>query len=323
MDANLILQGLGAWLLAPMQFFSFLGTEQFYLFIAPALLWCLDAGLGLRLGLGLMVSASVNSILKLVFHSPRPYWINERVQALAAETSFGIPSGHAQNAVVVWGILAAWIRKTWVWVVAILLMLMIGLSRLYLGVHFLGDVVVGWLVGGLILWAFLRLERPVLARLVQFPVGGQILAALIASLLLIFLGVVARLPLSGWSVPDVWVTLASRAPDAEPLDPLSLSRLVSQAGTFFGLAMGGILLKQLGWFDARGPALQRVLRYLIGLAGVLVLYIGLGPILPRGEALVPYLLRYLFYALIGLWVTLVSPQLFIRLNLAKKGSPLC
>ena len=319
MDGNLILQGLGTWLLAPMQFFSFLGTEQFYLFIAPGILWCLDAGLGLRLGLGLAISSSVNSILKPVFHSPRPYWISERVEALAAETSFGIPSGHAQNAVVVWGLLAAWIKKTWAWIVAIFLMLMIGLSRLYLGVHFLGDVLAGWLIGALILWAILRLERPTLTWLSRYPIGGQILAALIASLVLILIGILTRLPLSGWSVPEAWATLAARAPNAEALEPLALSGLVSQAGVFFGMALGGILLKQLGWFDARGPALHRVVRYLIGLVGVLAIYTVLGAVFPGDEGLVALMLRYLRYALIGLWVAYAAPWLFLRLNLAKTG----
>jgi membrane-associated phospholipid phosphatase len=319
MDANLILQGLGMWLLAPMQFFSFLGTEQFFLFIAPALFWCIDAGLGLRMGLGLSISVSLNSILKLAFHSPRPYWVNPSVQPMAAETSFGLPSAHAQNAVVVWGLLAAWIKKTWAWVLAILIMLMIGLSRIYLGVHFLGDVLAGWLVGALILWAFLRLERPLLAWLARLPVSGQILAALIASLALILLGALVRLPLSGWTVPDSWATLAARAPEARPLEPLALSSLFSQAGVFFGLALGGILLKRGGWFDARGPALQRVLRYLIGLVGVMSIYLLLGALFPRGEALIPYLLRYLRYALIGLWIAFIAPWLFIRLKLARPG----
>jgi len=316
MDANLIMQGLGTWLLTPMELFSFLGTEPFYLFIAPALLWCLDAGLGLRMGLGLSISSSVNSILKLAFHSPRPYWVSERVQALAAETSFGIPSGHAQNAVVVWGLLVAWINNTWAWIVAILLMLMIGLSRLYLGVHFLGDVLIGWLVGALILWAFLHLERPILAWLNPRPVSQQILAALIASLGLVLLGVLARAALGDWQTPQAWVTLAARAPEAEPIAPLALSGLVSQAGVFFGLALGGILLKQRGWFDAGGPALQRLLRYLIGLVGILIIYLALGAIFPRGESLIPYLLRYLRYGLIGLWIAFVAPWLFIRLKLA-------
>lgn len=317
MDANLILQSLGAWLLAPMSFFSFLGTEQFYLFIAPALLWCLDAGLGLRLGLGLSISASLNAVLKLAFHSPRPYWVSERVLVLATETSFGIPSGHAQNAVVVWGLLAAWIHKTWAWVVAIFLMLMIGLSRLYLGVHFLGDVLAGWLVGGLILWAILRLERPTLAWLGRRSVSQQILAALAASLVMVVLGALMRTALGDWQTPEAWNTLAMRAPEAEPIAPLALSGLVSQAGVFFGLALGGILLNRAGWFYAGGPALQRVLRYLIGLVGVFILYLGLGAIFPRGESVVPYLLRYLRYGLIGLWIAYLAPWLFIRLRLAR------
>jgi hypothetical protein len=95
--------------------------------------------------------------------------------------------------------------------------------------------------------------------------------------------------------------------------------LVSQAGVFFGLAMGGILLKRHGWFDARGPAFHRVLRYLLGLAGVLAIYSVLGAIFPGGDAIVPYLLRYLRYALIGLWIAYAAPWLFIRLNLAKPG----
>jgi membrane-associated phospholipid phosphatase len=315
MDANLILQSLGAWLLAPMQFFSFLGTEQFYLFVAPALLWCLDASLGLRLGLGLAVSSSVNSILKLVFNSPRPYWVSERVQAYAYETSFGLPSGHAQNAVVVWGLLAAWIKRTWAWIAAILLMLMIGLSRLYLGVHFLGDVLAGWLVGALILWAFLRLERPVLAWLTRRSITQQALAALGFSLLLVLLGYLARAALGDWQTPAAWVTLALRAPEAEPPNPLALSGLVSQAGVFFGLALGGILLKQQGWYNAGGPVLQRLLRYLVGLAGVLAIHTLLGAVFPHGEDLVAYALRYVRYALIGLWIAYLAPRLFIRLKL--------
>jgi hypothetical protein len=95
--------------------------------------------------------------------------------------------------------------------------------------------------------------------------------------------------------------------------------LFSQAGVFFGLALGGILLKRGGWFDARGPALQRVLRYLIGLVGVMSIYLLLGALFPRGEALIPYLLRYLRYALIGLWIAFIAPWLFIRLKLARPG----
>ena len=111
---------------SPMQLFSFLGSEEFYLFIAPFLYWCIDQSLGLRLAIGLMVSNWINLCLKQVLLLPRPYWISRQVNAWASESSFSLPSGHAQNAVVVWGLLAASVRRWWCWLLAIFLIFMIG-----------------------------------------------------------------------------------------------------------------------------------------------------------------------------------------------------
>jgi len=103
---NLWLQNLGDWLYLPMQFFTFMGYQEFYLLFIPIIYWCLEPKMGIRLGVGLMCSAALNGILKLTFHSPRPYWVDQRVRALSTESSFGMPSGHAQNSVVFWGLLA-------------------------------------------------------------------------------------------------------------------------------------------------------------------------------------------------------------------------
>ena len=100
-------QGLGAWLIAPMQLFTFLGREEFYLLLLPILYWCVSATLGLRVGMILLLSAGLNDLLKMAFALPRPYWVDPTVRALSPETSFGIPSGHAQNAVAVWGVIAS------------------------------------------------------------------------------------------------------------------------------------------------------------------------------------------------------------------------
>ncbi len=86
------LQGLGEGLKAPMQLFTFLGTEEFFLVVMPAILWCLDAALGIRLGFILLASDGLNGTLKLAFGWPRPYWVSDQVRALASESSFGIPS---------------------------------------------------------------------------------------------------------------------------------------------------------------------------------------------------------------------------------------
>ncbi|MBV9467811.1 MAG: phosphatase PAP2 family protein, partial [Abitibacteriaceae bacterium] len=152
----IFLQSVGHWPRPLMLFFSFLGTEYFYLLIMPALLWCVDARLGVRLGILFLLSASFNSILKLVFHAPRPFWLERKAGGFEFESSFGIPSGHAQNSMAVWGFLAAKQRVGKVW--AAVIIFLIGLSRLYLGVHFPTDVLAGWVIGGALLWAFLRYE---------------------------------------------------------------------------------------------------------------------------------------------------------------------
>lgn len=154
-------QALGDWLVTPMRFFSFLGTEEFYILIMPILYWCLDASLGIRVGTIMLLSSGLNFIFKLPFTSPRPYWVSAEVKALWAEYSFGLPSGHAQQAIAVWGSIAAYLRRGWAWAIALFLMLLIGLSRAYLGAHFLQDVFAGWLIGGLLLWLFLRFWDPI------------------------------------------------------------------------------------------------------------------------------------------------------------------
>jgi membrane-associated phospholipid phosphatase len=125
------------------------------------MVWCVDASLGLRMGLVLLTSASLNSLLKLAVGWPRPYWVSDQVTAYAYEGSFGLPSGHAQNSMALWGRMAAGLRRR-SWVIGLgLLIFLISLSRLYLGVHFPSDVLAGWLAGGIVLALFLVLEKPV------------------------------------------------------------------------------------------------------------------------------------------------------------------
>ena len=71
------IQSLGSWLDAPMVFFSFLGTENFFLLALPLIYWCIDASLGIRVGFILLTSVYLNGIFKLWFAGPRPYWVSD------------------------------------------------------------------------------------------------------------------------------------------------------------------------------------------------------------------------------------------------------
>jgi membrane-associated phospholipid phosphatase len=318
-------QGLGNWLALPMRFFTFLGSEEFFLLVFPALYWSINAGLGVRVGAILLISNGLNDMLKLVFSGPRPYWFSSQVKALAFETSFGVPSGHAQNAVATWGTLAAYIKRPWAWVIALALILLVGLSRIYLGVHFPHDVLLGWLIGAALLWAFLRFSDPLTAWLKGKSLGVQIGLALALSILMLAASFMAFAALQSWVLPAEWaanVQSAGAGPDEVPT-PINVENSVSGAGAIFGFLAGLAWITAQGGFSTEGKAWQRVARYVIGLVGLLILWYGLGRVFPRDASFLAYVLRYLRYALVGAWITAGAPYLFLLFKLAiKKHSKL-
>ena len=311
------LQGLGSWLTVPMQLLSFLGTEQFFLAVLPAIYWCVDAALGLRVGIILLLSTSLDSAIKLAIHGPRPYWYSSKVKQLATETTFGAPSDHAETAAGVWGMVASGVKKKWAWWVAGILIFLIGLSRIVLGVHFPHDVLLGWVIGGLLLWLVLHFWEAIAGWIRGMTLGGQVLTAFLTSLTLILIGLVPFLwlKLSLWQPPQAWSGYAGSA--------VTLSGVITSAGIFFGFLAGLAWFNRLGGFSPAGPLWKRILRYVLGLAGVLVFYVGLnklfGMIVPDSEALLPYILRYLRYMLVGGWVSLGAPWVFLRLGLVEKN----
>jgi undecaprenyl-diphosphatase len=95
--------------------------------------------------------AVLETLLKLGFARPRP----ELVSHLVDVTSFSFPSGHATMATITYltlGVLVARVQdrrrmKLYLLAVAILVALIVGISRVYLGVHWPTDVLAGWCVG--------------------------------------------------------------------------------------------------------------------------------------------------------------------------------
>jgi hypothetical protein len=299
-----------------MQVVTYLGNKEFYILLVPTVLWCFDALLGFRIGLLLLTSGSINNLMKIVIGFPRPYWVDKNIKAFDWRPTYGVPSGHSQNALTVWGGIAIWLRKRWLTISAVLLILLISLSRLVLGVHFPTDILGGWLLGAIVLVCFIRFERPIAVRIRRLKPAAQILVALIVSLAFIGLGMAVTALTPDRTIPDAWVQTAFEAQPEGAVDPRNLDELVSASAALFGVAAGGVLLFRWGKFDARGPWKQRALRYLVGVVGLLVFYFGLKLIFPDDESLLDYALRFVRYAAVGFWASYGAPRLFVRLGLA-------
>jgi membrane-associated phospholipid phosphatase len=310
---------VGDWLIAPMRFFSNLGNEEFFLLVLPLIYWSVDSALGLRVGFILVTSNLFNYVGKLIFAGPRPYWVSSHIRALwSTETSFGVPSGHAQLTMSVWGMFAVYARRTWFWVVSILIIFLIGFSRIFLGAHFPHDVIIGWLLGAVILWAFVQFWEPVGEWVGKKTLSLQILIAFIVSLIFIAVGFGTWTLRSDYRIPETWASNAQLA-GAELPDPVDPNSTFTSAGTFFGLAAGAAWLMSTGGYEASGTGGQRVIRYIIGLIGVLIFYMGLGAVFPHGDGFIFYLLRYIRYALVGWWVGGGAPWVFVRFKLAERA----
>ncbi|GAB4580339.1 MAG: phosphatase PAP2 family protein [Anaerolineales bacterium] len=318
----LSLQSLGDALVGPMNLFTFLGNEDFYLLLFPFLYWCVECQLGIRMGVYLVLSIGMNELLKVGFHDPRPYWYDAQVRLLTgAEFSFGIPSGHAQNSVVIWSGLAAQIRRGWAWGGAVLLALLIGFSRIYLGVHFPTDVFLGWGLGGLVLLLAISLEKPILEGFRKYaPTSRMMIYFALALGFILADAVVIQAVNSGFAIPVEWVENARRAaPNEALIAPLSLSGMVTIMAAAFGFLAGVEWLNGRGGFNTQGTWLTRAGRFAIGIIGVMVLRYGLDAVfslIAEDLSLLGYVLRFVRYGTIGFWMSALAPLLFIRLKLA-------
>lgn len=272
-------------LTALMRGLTFLGSEYVYLVLLPFVYWCVDEKKGFRLSMAVIASTGLNAALKAAFKLPRPFHVDPGV-GIITERNFGLPSGHAQMSLTLWWIIASWGRRKWLYGLAALVSLLVGFSRLYLGVHFHLDLLAGWLLGGLVLVVYFLAAPRLEALLLRGGLRLQLITAAMAALLMNAL----------------------------------LPGETGLGASLLGMGGGYALMARYVGFSASGGCggwkrpLFLAVRFGIGSAGTALLYLALRPLIPPGDRL----LSFCHVALTLLWVSAGAPALFVRLGIARK-----
>ena len=130
------------------QYITWLGYSDFLFLFIPFCYWFCDRKIYGALPQFVFISALVNSLAKSFFQDPRPDnslnidpWLNN------FDPSFGFPSGHAHLAVVIWGFIFLKSNNIFIKALAMFLLVSVSFSRIYLGVHDIGDVIGGIILG--------------------------------------------------------------------------------------------------------------------------------------------------------------------------------
>ncbi len=306
-------QALGGWLKWPMLVFTFLGDEHFYLIALPLVYWCFHKNLGADLGILLVLSSFTNTGLKSLFKHARPFWEAPALK-LSDASSFSTPSGHAQNSAALFGQAARFVadrRRGWIGAVLLaLLIALVALSRVYLAAHFPGDVLWGAAVG-LGLLALYAALKPVLLPWLRRAsrVTHLLLALATATAIIALVAAVLAIPF------DVGSRFGELYAEAES-DALADAATV--AGLAFGLWIGLVLESRHVRFSVAGPWPQRAARYLAGLVGLFVIWMGLRRLLPQEPLWLGLILRTIRYGLAMLWAIALWPWLFVRFGLGSR-----
>lgn len=270
----------------PFKALTLMGNEMFYLVFFPLVYWCVDRRVGARLIILFLLSSSTNAVAKQLAGQPRPFEYDPTVQRLWPAGGKGFPSGHTQSAVVIWGYLACQFRKTWFRVVGGSLIVLIPLSRVYLGVHFPTDLLGGYLLGGALLVLYLRFQPVVEAWLAFRKIGIQLVAALaLPSLILL-------------------------------LSPHIEAYQIKTAAALTGMGVGFVLERRWVRFDSGGIGWKRALRFLSGILVMVVFREGLGLLATAAEYESAF--RFVRYLFLGLGGSLIAPWLFVSVGLAEK-----
>lgn len=287
---------------------SFFGGADGYILLAALIYVAWNKKLAIRLSVLVLLTMALNGILKMAIKNPRPFiregtwlkkWAVSPKSATALAAEYSTPSGHAMASSAFYSYLYALVKNQWIRVAAIIVIVVIGFSRPYLGVHYVEDVLIGWLIGLTLALVFIRYDDALAAAWRRLSYILQI-AVTVAGSLALWVVVVA---LNGGRT--------DRPPDA----------MIDYAGFLTGIVLARPLEESKVNFDPRSSSfLTKILRYLLTVAMILFTLLFLNKafgLIADRSTLLGNLLEYLRLTALGFVTIFLAPLLFTRIGWAK------
>ena len=280
------------WLDTVMAAITHLGEETVFMVAALFVFWCVSKRHGYYLLAIGFAGTVLNQFLKLLFRIPRPWVLDSNFtiveSARAQATGYSFPSGHSQNAIGTFGGIARFTRRKWVRVAAIVVAVLVPLSRMYLGVHTPLDVGVAAVIAVALVFALYPLMERSDSR---HGVMGAVLAVMLA-------------------LAVGYLLFVSLYPFPADVDAANLASGVENAWKLLGATVGMLV----GWwldvrfihFDTRAVWYVQLIKLVGGLALLLGIRAALAAALGAGAGgAVRYGVMVLFAA--AVWPMVFAP----------------
>ena len=262
---------------------SAVGEQTFVIAVMLYILWNVDKNKGFSICSSLLFSVAVMGTLKAIVRAPRPFQVLESIEGkrLATATGYSFPSGHTTTAASFYSALAFAFKKRKLSIFCAIMILLVGLSRLYLGVHWPIDVFGGLVLGisiSLLAYEKFSLLYEDKKKLYSFS---------------LFVGILT------FVVSAVMATLLN----LNRVDPVAFTDLMKTLALAGGGYLGFALEMKKIKYRIEGTLAKKLLRFFLGMVGVLIIM--------SLKALIPETMYYLGsfcrYAFLGFWATGLYP----------------
>ncbi|MBY0758398.1 phosphatase PAP2 family protein [Sellimonas caecigallum] len=270
------------------QFVTYFGQEMLLVAVICIFYWCLDKSFAYQLALTYFSAGLCVQALKITFRIPRPWILDPEFapvkSAVPAATGYSFPSGHTQGGTCLFAPLALRAKKTVLKLLFTAAFLLIGFSRMYLGVHTPKDVLVSMGVSlffSVLIWKYKDqiLEHPRKVRTLSLILGVISILVILYTIIQLFV----------FSLPEKYASDCLKA-----------------GGAGLGFAVGFFLEKTYIRFSPETPRWTfQIPKLLLGLFSALLLKNGLSLLAGLGM-----IFKSAEYFLLVLWIIAGYPFLF-------------